>query len=277
MHQLLSFGLVAWVVITGVLTAAAPADAWQRRGRGPVRQSITFVVDRDNLPYGTEANEETPGINVEIARALGQELDRTVYYRWINSLFESSLEQVLLGEADCAVGVPYDTMQVEDDIGRIGNQVLWTIPYYGTGYVLVSKPGAQVPGSLRKLGGQTVGTERGALVSYRLRDWGVTPEQYLNQMAILLALSQGKVALGALWADAGWLLKENPVLGLAVAPGYMPETGLRVNVAAAVRPDQTALAEQINAALRRMIESGAVRDIVTKYGVPYYPPFREGE
>ena len=234
-------------------------------------RSITVVADRENLPYASET-ADNQGIDIDIARAIAQELDIRIYYRWINTLYENPLNEIIRGNADLAVGVALDVSQLDDDKEQVGDRVLFTSPMYATGYVAVGKPGLRMPASFRKLTGKIIGVERGSLAQYTLRDWGLNILPLPNQMAILLALKRGQVDVGALWADAGYLLKEHDSLGLRIAQGYAPESELRVNIGAAVPRTENAFAKTINDAILRLIEAGTVQTILKKYGVPYFPP-----
>jgi len=199
--------------------------------------SITLVADRNNLPYAS-MDLETPGVDVALAMRLADTLGIRLYYKWINTQFESPLNEIIKGEADLALGVAHEPTQVDAGGATIGDRVRFTIPYYLTGYVPVVKPGTAAPASFRQLGEHLVGIERGAFAERELEQRGATLRAYPNQMAVLAALRRGTVAVGALWADAGYLLQDNPLLGLRIARGFEPEEGLRVNIGGAVYPEE---------------------------------------
>jgi ABC-type amino acid transport substrate-binding protein len=235
-------------------------------------RSITFVGDRQNMPYASD-RDSLPGIDVELARLIAKELKIRLYYRWIDTSHENLLEFIENGEADLALGVAQDSRQVGRKHHRFGEKVTFTRPYYSTGYVAVvpkSRPGSV--SSFRNPGKVTIGIEQGALIERKLQQWNVPAISYSNQLAVLLAIRKGDVDAGALWADAGYHIHENPGLNVQLAPGFTLDTELQMNVVGAVRREDGKFVELINRGLQRVIESGAVQQVLHRYHVPFFSP-----
>ena len=81
-------------------------------------------------------------------------------------------------------------------------------------------------------------------------------------------------ALDAAFLDAdfaAWYLHEHRQLGLRLLADYVPRE--RWNMALAVRAKDAQLLVEINRALGQLAESGELRRIYDKAGVPFHPPF----
>ena len=164
---------------------------------------------------------------------------------------------------------------VADDEELIG-KVLYSRPYYGTGYMLVERRNGPHVRSLAELKGaksQRLGTEAGSVADYGLRQRGYLRRLYRNQLAALKALSDGDIDHAYLWANVGWTLHTSPDLNLELVPDYVPEDHWNIAVAMCRGDDE--LKRHVDAVLDALIADGTIARVLDRYHVPYHAPFLE--
>jgi polar amino acid transport system substrate-binding protein len=256
---------------TGNATPRVAADTWRRvvdRGELVVR------MDSANLPYSS-ARDDRPGLDLELARALADRLHLKLRVGWLDTRSESAVGELLERECDLVLGEAVDVNAVAGD-QELAGKVLYSRPYYGTGYVLVRRKDGPRARSLADLkGGKShrLGTEAGSVADYTLRRRGYLRRLYRNQLAVLKALNDGEIDFAYLWANVGWTLHASPDLALEIVPGYVPED--HWNIAVAMRRGDDELRRQVDEALDALIKDGTVARALARYHVPDYPPFEE--
>ena len=242
------------------------ADTWRRiRDRG----ELVVSMDPANLPYSA-AKDDRPGFDVELARALADRLHVKLRIEWLDIHRETAVGELIQGRCDLVFGEAVDPNAVADDEPLAG-KILYSRPYYGTGYVLVRRKDGPRVGSLAELKGrasQRLGTEAGSVADYRLRQRGYLRRLYRNQLAALKALADGDIDFAYLWANVGWTLHASPDFAakLEIVPGFEPED--RWNIAVAMRRGDDELKRQVDAALGALIADGTVARALARYHVP---------
>jgi polar amino acid transport system substrate-binding protein len=249
----------------------ARMDTWRRiRDRG----EVVAAMDPSNLPYSS-AKGDRPGFDVEIARALAKEMGVKLRIDWLDVQRETAVGRLAQGECDLALGAAVDANAVEDD-EELAGKVMYSRPYYSTGYLLVERKNGPHVHSLADIKGEKsrrLGAEAGSVADYRLRQRGYLRRLYRNQRAVLKALNDGDIDYAYLWANVGWTLHTGPDLTLEVAAGYVPED--RWNIAIALRQGDDELKKQVDTALAKLVQDGTVSRILSRYHVPYFPAFSE--
>ena len=226
-------------------------------------------MDPDNLPYSA-AKGDRPGFDVELARALADRLHLKLRIDWLDIHRETAVGELIQGACDLAFGEAVDPDAVADDEPLAG-KILYSRPYYTTGYVLVRRKDGPRVGSLAELKGersQRLGTEAGSVADYRLRQRGYLRRLYRNQLAALKALADGDIDFAYLWANVGWTLHASPDFAakLEIVPGIEPED--RWEIAVAMRRGDVELKRQVDAALGTLIADGTVARTLARYHVP---------
>ena len=253
---------------------------------------LTICMDVRNLPY-SNADPELPGVDVEIAHLLAEELGVKLELHWLNTLRDSLLGDMLHGHCDCVIGVPIEERAMSESV-QLGKRVDFSKPYYGTGYVLIKRKDLQKsPKTLEDIKLETIGTEAGSIASDVLRQMGYNRRIYRSQIAVLDALQKGEIAYGCMWANSGWLIEkgsriqqaaqtETAYPELAIVDGYTPPPRLRWNVSIAFskntpKRDTGALQDAVNTIIEQKWSEGKLKGLVQKYHLPYYAPFQEEE
>ncbi|HXX11251.1 MAG TPA: transporter substrate-binding domain-containing protein, partial [Burkholderiales bacterium] len=84
---------------------------------------------------------------------------------------------------------------------------------------------------------------------------------------------RGEIDAAMLWSGAVSQARlEHPEAEFAVVKGYVPVPELRWNSAWAVKAKETELKQFIDEAFGQMLQSGEIKRIVERYGMPFYPP-----
>ena len=109
-------------------------------------------------------------------------------------------------DCDLVFGAAVAANAVADDEPLAG-KILYSRPYYGTGYVLVERANDPHVHSLAELKGaksQRLGTEAGSMADYSLRQRGYLRRLYRNQLAVLKAAQMTETSIpptsGPTWA-----------------------------------------------------------------------------
>lgn len=249
----------------------AAGDTWRRvRNRG----ELVVSFDPANLPYSS-AKEDRPGLDVELARALARRLDLKLRIEWLDIQRETALGALLQGDCDLVFGAIIEPKAVEDD-EELAGKVLYSRPYYGTGYLLFRRKGEAGVRSLADLKGPQapkLGTEAGSVADYVLRQRGHLRRLYRNQLATLKALNDRDIDYAYLWANAAWVLEASPDFALEPVPNYEPED--RWNVAVALRKGDEELKSRVDKALASLVEDGTVARSLARFHVPDLAPPKE--
>lgn len=254
------------------------------------RGVLIVCMDVRNLPY-SNADPELPGLNVEIAHLLAEELGVKLELHWLNTLRDSLLGDMLHGHCDCVIGIPIEERAMSESV-QLGKRVNFSKPYYGTGYVLIKRKNLQKsPKTLEDIKQEMIGTEAGSIASDVLRQKGYTRRVYRSQIAVLDALKKGEIAYGCVWANAGWLIEtgsriqrgeqtETVYPELEVLDGYTPEPRLRWNISIAFSKNTPALdtrelQDVVNTIIEQKWSEEKLKALSEKYHLPYFAPFQE--
>ena len=267
---------------------AAPTETTLKRVQN--KGILTICADPRNLPYSS-SDPKAPGVDIEVAQLLAKGLGVTVKFHWLDTLRDSLLADMLREHCDCVLGVPIEERAMEETI-EIGKRVNYSTPYFGTGYILVAREGQQ-PASVKKLEDirtETLGAEAGSIAGDLLKQKGYNRRVYRSQIAVLNGLQKGDIAFGMLWANAGWLIENdppNPRRGaqtttpaypdLKLVEAYLPGPGFRWDIAVAVRKGDEDLKRAIDAVIQEKIIGEPIEKICKKYKLPYYEPFSQTE
>lgn len=269
-------------------TANADSTLDEIRAKG----LLTVCMDIRNLPY-SNADPELPGLYVEIAHLLAEELGVKLELHWLNTLRDSLLADMIRGHCDCVIGVPIEERAMSESI-QLGKNVDFSTPFYGTGYVLVKHKSNQAsPEKLEDIKLETIGTEAGSIASDVLRQMGYNRRVYRSQIAVLDAINKGQIAYGYVWSNIGWLIEKGSRIQqpeqtdtaypeLEIVEGFVPQVRLRWNVAIAFSKDKptrktSELQDVVNTIIEQKWSEEKLKELCEKYHLPYFAPFQEDE
>jgi len=236
---------------------------------GSALADLRFCADPNNLPF---SDRDLKGFENRIAQVIARDLNTPLHYEW-QRMGRGFVREVLnKGRCDVLLGIPT----------KFG-AVLTTDPYYRSSYVFVTRRDGRLhftsfdDPQLRKvkIGVQIVGEEYAppgqALGRRGMVDNIVGFDTVAQPESIIKAVLNGKVDVAIVWGPlAGYLAKQHPgKLDLVPAPQSDPPLPLAFSISMGVRKQDTALRDQLNAALRR--DKPAIDRILRDYGVPQVP------
>jgi polar amino acid transport system substrate-binding protein len=264
-------GVVYRPPFTNTARKTTSLNTWKRiQDRGV----MVVCVDPANLPYSS-AREDRPGFDVELLRALAREMGVKLRIEWLDTRGHTAIGKLLDRESDLAFGTPIDDNAVEDD-DELAGKLLFSQPYYGTGYVLlVRKKGPRIKGLAELKGDKArrLAAEAGSIADYRLRQRGYLRTLYRNQLAVLKGLHDRTVDYAYLWANVAWLIHTSPDFAVELVADYVPED--HWNIAIAMRQGDEEFKRHVDTALAKLIKDGAVQRALARYHMPYFAPFPE--
>ena len=261
-----------------LLLVAVCCAAGTVRGQEEVKE-LRVCADPANLPF---SNQKLEGFENKIAALLAQDMGIPLTYFWWphqRGLVRSFLNT---GQCDVLISIPtgYDP-------------VLWTKPYYRTGYVIASLKERNIAVTalddplLRRL---TIGVhvntpphdvlaEHGILgsqvVTYDLfYDSRIHPEDYPGH--ILEDLLAGKMDVAIVWGPIAGYFMQKRSAPLTLTPLQGGEGGIPFTFAMSVgvRKNEKELKTRLEASLDR--QQAEVQKILTEYGVPLLPVSEKG-
>lgn len=217
---------------------------------------LRWGADTDsNAPYGFYNSEnELSGFEVEIMEALAEEMGRKpefVYNSWdglIAGLGRGIYEVVICG--------------IEITPEKAG-EVLFSDPYYVTFEQLVTRRGEPPISSLEQLAGQQIGTlDQTAALRMLEETPGVKVRPYEQEVNAYQDVANGRI-FGVLldYPIAKYYAAPNPNLQFSGPPFGQITYGI------AMAKGNTALQQEVNAALRRLVAKGTLRDILSRWGL----------
>ena len=266
--------LARWLVVVAVLLCA-------RAGRAPADtvKELRVCGDPNNLPF---SNEKLEGIENKIADVIAKDLGLTVAYTWWPHQRGVVRRVLNTGRCDVMLVVPkgYDL-------------VLWTKPYYRTGYVMAYRKdrGLKVRSlddpalKTLKIGVQVNTPPHDALgqrgivgdnvVAYQLMfDSNFHAEDYPGK--VVEDLIAGSVDVALVWGPiAGYFAKKKGAALELVPLDDRPESGNRFafDIAMGVRKGNKELKDKLEQALARKHDE--VEHILEDFGVPLLPAAEE--
>jgi mxaJ protein len=267
--QLLAGRLAVVLVLLCAVSGRAPADE---------AKQLRVCGDPNNLPF---SNEKLQGIENKIADVIAKDLGLTVAYTWWPHQ-RGLVKRVLnTGRCDVMLGIPkgYDP-------------VLWTKPYYRTGYVIAYRKdrGLKVRSlddpALKKLKiGVQVNTpphdalgQRGIadnVVGYQLMfDSNFHAEDYPGK--VVEDVIAGTIDVALVWGPiAGYFAKKQSAPLEIVPLEDRPDSGTRFafDISMGVRKNDKELKARLEEALARRHDE--IRHILEDFGVPLLPASEE--
>jgi len=198
------------VLSTAVLVACAPrSDTWERIQESGV---LRVGLDPTYPPFEVTEGTDVVGLDVDIARALAQELGiraEFVYFGY-DGLYDALATEQVDVLASALVVVP----------GRM-RDFAYSTPYYNAGEILIVPAGAKEIRGMADLSGRALAVELGAQGHVEATQWarrvvGLTIRPFPSAEEALTAVSEGKADAALLDSISGRLfLAEHPAAGLA--------------------------------------------------------------
>jgi polar amino acid transport system substrate-binding protein len=230
---------------------------------GVAAEPLRLCADPANLPFSSD-KPATPGLYVEIGRAIASALGRPAETVWSLSYFgkRNLRETLLAGHCDLAVGLP-------DDADFMGPRVIFSKPILDIGYALLV-PREMPVLRLDDLAGRRVAVQfdsppQGVLATRSdiISVTGLSPEEAVRQ------LSDGHADAAFIWGpSAGYL--DHTVLNDAYRVIPVAGPGMQWHAAIGFARKQAALRDAVDGVLPEI--APAISALAAKYALPSGAP-----
>ena len=236
--------------------AAALVVVATASGSSEVRR-IRLCADPSNLPFSSQ-NEQDPGFEVEIARAIAQSLGAGFSVHWFPTAIEVvAFRQLYDDRCDVLMGMPISERFTNDK-----PRLTFSAPYYLMGQAIVSSSLGAVR-SLDDLKGKVIGVQAMTLSDQLVYERALIRKVYLSPEETFTALATGEVDAAVMESPlAGWYVKKNP--GFRASAITDPLRELRIG--AAVRKTDRELKDALDRTIQDL-QSTKIPDILARYGV----------
>jgi len=256
LHLLGLLGSAACFVLSAWVQPAAARTLQQIRALN----TISMCAHPDALPYATN-NDDRPGFQVEIGRAIAQKLGVGLRVEWL-------VPRRRIAEVNCDM-----LMDRPSEPGPQEGRLL-SIPYQRTGIVIALREDAPAVASVNDLKQLTrVGVMVGSLASVVLGRKGIRTIPYAFQADLLEDLAKGDLMAAALSAPSlGFQLQLRSDTALRRFDLFEYEPELAWSVAVALRGADRSLQEAVDRALSELMDDGTLKRIYAKYGIEHQRP-----
>ncbi|MAW33167.1 MAG: hypothetical protein CMK56_02025 [Proteobacteria bacterium] len=252
-----------------------PNDISDSLERAQAKGKIVACADPYGYPYANQ-NMNPPGFDVEIMEALAARGDMRLEMYWADTGTRGGMSRALRrslmkGRCDLFMGV-----SDSGDEDQLMGKLIFTNPYLGIGYVIVTQGAAVGKKSFEELNeaGIKIGVPMSTPIDNMLFERGIPRELYLDNRRIMRGMANGEVDAAIVWATAMAVARrEVPGFEVKMAEGYVPVEGQRWNLSYMMMKRDKSLINFLNEGIAELLENGTIKKKVESYGVPFYAPF----
>jgi len=228
-------------------------------------------------PY-TSSVDYPRGFDIDILEriAMKEELIFNIY--WAEQKMRGGLGKALRhsiqkGRCDIYMGIANSDSSA-DEIKE--KRLILTQPYLGVAYVPIANPGVKDFVNMEEIKGKSKpGVSMSTAMDGYLFYNGYDRDLFARKPTEIDAVAKQEIEMAFVMstslAKARRKYKDAP---FRVIKSFNPPLELRWNVAATIQNDKEFL-ELMNKHLTEMMADGTIKELVEKYNVPYYPPFKE--
>ena len=239
---------------------------------------IAVCADAFYWPFShTMKTSEPPGIDIEIVRRIAKRHDWRIEMMWapntisrggVGAAFKKGIDR---GYCDVFLGL----VITGDDHHMEGHQMVFTQPYIGMGFVLVTQGKAKGMKTLEEVvkANLKIGVPAFSPMYDYVKSKGIPYESYALNFRLVDAFVKGEVDAAMVWEPGLPVAKKEKGYDIKAVPGYVPVAGQRWNGAWGVKGKESEFLEFLDTELVKMIGNGELKQIVESYGLNYYPPF----
>jgi polar amino acid transport system substrate-binding protein len=220
--------------------------------------AIFMCASPDALPYASN-KPETPGFQIEIARAIAAGLGVSLNVEWIVARRRRNL-------VNCDMLLDnINDPEVNEGRARLSR------PYQKSGVALGLRRDAEDISDFKQLKkGQKVGVMINSFASMVLGKADKTTSPYAFQSDMVEDLRKGELYGAAVSAATlSYYIFQHPDSGLRLVNAFDSEPELTWEVAVGLRKSDAALVDAVNAILEKLIADGTLTRIYAKYGVEH--------
>lgn len=250
--------LLAGAALAGLL-AAPPAGA---RSLAAIRASgmLGLCAHPNSLPFASRT-AEPPGFQIELGRALAQQLGVALAPQWVLISYQ-------VPRVTCDI-----LLDMVDEPEAMDYGIKLTKPYYRSGVGLAVPAGSPIA-SFHDLNGQTkVAVQTGSLAAMALGQRHVPISVFGFEDDMLAALAAHEVDAAAVTPiSVEYYNHRHPDHPFTLVPPDESLHDLVWNIAVGMRRPDPALRSALEAALDKLAADGTIAGIYARYGVKLEPP-----
>jgi ABC-type amino acid transport substrate-binding protein len=229
----------------------------------------------------TARRNEAAGLEIEILQAIARKHGWEVDIAWVNTgmrfgvgvTFGRSIDK---GICDVFLGLTI----TNDDHHMPRHRMAFTKPFMSTGFVLVTQGPAKGIKTLddAKSQGVKVGLPAYSPMSDYAQANAIPYATFFQNYQVIDALLRREVDAAMIWSGAiSQARLQHPEGEFELVKGYVPPPEVRWNSAWGIKEKEVELKQFIDEAFADMLKSGEIKRIVERYGMPFYPPFDDGQ
>jgi len=252
-----------------------PLESTDPMVRSQARGMLTACADPFEFPHAQQSGDP-PGFDVEILRAILKRAGMRLDMVWTNTASRGGTsrafrQSILARKCDVFLGMSDNG---EDDM--LMNKLVFTRPYLGIGYVLVTQGKAADKKSLEDFKESDI--KVGVSMSTPMDDYlfmnKIPRDLFMGSKRMFDAMMKGELDAAMMFSTSlADVQNDYPKATFRMVPGFVPTEGLRYNAAWVVRKEDKALRAFLDKGLGELLDNGRIKEIVESYGVPFYPPF----
>lgn len=262
---------LATLLLVGAASAVVADDP---NGRPAGVRSLVVCADPYDFPASMK-DSDPPGYDVEIIRAIAKVSGSPIEYVWSDTGTRGGLGRALrtsIVQKKCNLFVGLGVSHGSDAEMK-EKHLVFTQPYMSQAFVLVETGGDGSKTKLADFKDVKIGVAMTTPADAYLFDQGYQRSVFPRDRLIFKALDAGDIEVALVWSpDLAYARKDIPKYKFHVLNNYVPEAGLRWNIAIAVPENETALKQLLDNAIAELLKNGEIARIVESYGVPFYPP-----
>lgn len=219
---------------------------------GSNKNELVMATNAEFPPYEYHEGDAIVGIDVEICEAIAEEMGKTLVIE--DMQFDSVITSVQTGKADLGAA----GLTVTED--RLKN-INFSESYATAAQVIIVPTGSDIA-SPDDLEGKRIGVQLGTTGDIYAEDIAdATIERYNKGFEAVQALLQGKIDAVIIDNEpAKVYVEQNPDTLIIVDEAFTYE-----EYAIAISKENTQLLDDVNAAIKKLKESGKLDEIVNKY------------
>jgi polar amino acid transport system substrate-binding protein len=246
---------LAVLALLGFVQAATARTLDAIRERG----AISLCAHPNSLPFASRT-AQPPGFQVELGRALAQQLGVSLTMEWVLISYQ-------VPRTDCDIIL--DTIAADDAPPDFGFKL--SKPYYRSGVIIAVAAGSAITSSKDLNDHTKVAVQTGSIAAMNIDRRHVPISVFGFEDDMLAALAAHEVDAAAVTPlTAGYYNLQHADQPVTLLP--LDEADLVWNVAVGIRRPDDALRGAIDQAIDRLSADGVITSIYRRYGVVLQPP-----
>jgi ABC-type amino acid transport substrate-binding protein len=250
-----------------------------------VRTMKTIIACADGWfwPFSRTARKnEPPGLEIELLNTIAAKHGWAVEMMWVNmrtrfgpgapgGAYDMGINA---NKCDMVLGLAISG----DDHHMKPNRLEFTKPFMSTGSVLVTQRTAKGARSLDDIKRMniTIGLPAFSPISEYATKHGIPNETFFQNFRVIDALVERKIDAAMIWSGAISQAKlTRPEAEFEMVKNYVPLPDMRWNMAWVIKSREVEFKKFISEAFTDMLKTGEIKRIVERYGMPFYPPFKQ--